>query len=171
LVLCWFAAERELELRRQQPEYFTAHKLAVALRESGQPDEALQLHLEAVRGYERTHARDDGWAVEPLLDLGKDLLALRRPAEAVAPLERALRQALTADDLQAHTQLALARALWDARGDRARAQKLAAQALATFRDLDERRGSYYRAYRLDAERWISGHQRPQAQAQLAPHQP
>jgi hypothetical protein len=68
-----------------------------------------------------------------------------------------MRNAQKGDEVEAHAQIALARALWEAGKDRARARSLAAQALETFRGMDARRGSYYRTYRIEAERWLDSH--------------
>ena len=154
---------REMELRRNNPYYFTVYKLGTALRESGQLDEALEVNREALRLYSLTRPKDDGWVTEPATELGKDFLALHRPAEALVPLERAMLHAQKGDEVEAHAQIALARALWDAGRDRARARSLAAQALETFRGMAERRGSYYRTYRTDVERWLSTHPAPDGQ--------
>ena len=67
----------------------------------------------------------------PLTAIGRAALALARPKDAVAPLERALRLRETGEAdavLLAETRFALARALWDAGADRARALALAMRA-------------------------------------------
>jgi hypothetical protein len=68
-----------------------------------------------------------------LTGLGRTLLALGRPTEAVPILEEALVSRKGADpDLLAETRFALGRALWDAGQDRARAQKLVDDARASY---------------------------------------
>jgi len=66
-----------------------------------------------------------------LANVGLALLGMKRPAEAVPPLERALSMQTRAGlkmSSTAEAMLALARALWQSGGDRARARKLASDA-------------------------------------------
>ena len=161
---------REIHRLHGEPDYFTAKKLASALHDTGQLDEALELARESVSLYEQTRSGDDAWAIEPLTGLGEDLLALKRPGEALVPLERAYRQHQDGTELTAHLQFALAQALWDSGQEQARAATLARSAQDTFRQLAGRHGSYYRRYLGEADAWISAHQAGQAQLQLAPHQ-
>jgi tetratricopeptide (TPR) repeat protein len=88
--------------------------------------------------------------------LGACALAERAPARALAPLEQALalRESREGDPLElAETRFALARAIWDAGGDRSRAVALAAaaaEALAT-------RGPAGAALARDIEAWRATH--------------
>nr|HEX4313365.1 serine/threonine-protein kinase [Kofleriaceae bacterium] len=100
----------------------------------GQFADALVVEARAVAILE-AGSRDNPGLAEPLTQIGLALTALHRPAEALAPLERALviaSASATATDA-APTQLALARALVAAGGDRARAGKLADAARAAWR--------------------------------------
>jgi tetratricopeptide (TPR) repeat protein/tRNA A-37 threonylcarbamoyl transferase component Bud32 len=95
-------------------------------------------HEEARAGYHRALVIEErGYGAEssnlayPLTGLGLSYLADHLPAAAVPPLERAhrIRRAHESDPrLLAETEFALARALWDAGGDRARAVHLAESA-------------------------------------------
>jgi tetratricopeptide (TPR) repeat protein len=69
----------------------------------------------------------------PLTALGRAMLALGRPQEALPPLERALKlRESPPTPVTAETRFALARALWDAHADRARARELATKARAAY---------------------------------------
>src|SRR5262249_9529028 len=66
-----------------------------------------------------------------LLGLGRARVAQHRDADAIAPLERALAIASTAevsDELRADVRFALAKALFDGKGERTRARALAIEA-------------------------------------------
>ncbi len=79
----------------------------------------------------------------PLTGIGVAHWKEHRPAEAIAPLERALaiREAGELDvGAVAETRFALARALWDAGRDRARARRLAATARADYQRLHAQNG-------------------------------
>jgi hypothetical protein len=104
--------------------------------------------------------RSSARAVEPLLFLGSDLLALQRPREAIAPLERALLVASRSDTHREDAGLvrfALARALWDSGGDKARARTLAGEARGDLLPLADRYSSYYLAELRGIEAWASAH--------------
>jgi tetratricopeptide (TPR) repeat protein len=80
--------------------------------------------------------RDHAWVAYPLTALGKELVVDGRPGEAIAPLERAVRIRERGDthrDLLAESRFALARARWNAGGDRAAAQALAVAARDAYR--------------------------------------
>ena len=99
---------------------------------------------------------EKSWLMGTLANLGQTHLERGTPAEAVAPLERALAlaidesrdvkqqaasralvQAATGDDpghLRARIELNLAKALWDSRLDRARARSLAETSAASLRE-------------------------------------
>jgi hypothetical protein len=77
--------------------------------------------------WEGTAGREHPDVAYALQGLGDTHLAAGRPADAIAPLERALtiRAAGSVPDDLAETRFALARALWDAGRDRPRARTLA----------------------------------------------
>ena len=99
-------------------------------RARGALAEALALDTRA-RGILEAAGEAPSELAVPLLGLAETHLLARRPAAAVASLELAL-PLLGAGDEQrerlARVRFALARALWEARGDRARARALAEQA-------------------------------------------
>jgi eukaryotic-like serine/threonine-protein kinase len=87
-----------------------------------------------------------------LTGIGESYLGERDPVSALAPLERAwkIREAKeTAPEQQGETRFALARALWDAEGDRARAGLLAQGA----RERYTRAGDQAKVAEVDA--WIT----------------
>jgi tetratricopeptide (TPR) repeat protein len=127
-------------------------RLAMGAGEEAAADAARALAIdEAVGG------PMDRRLVEPLTALGEALLAAKRPAEAIAPLERAL----ALDDGSEHYEInvakarfSLAKALWEARGDRARSRSLAAAARERLRGRPEA------AKTLSAvDVWVATHQR------------
>ena len=84
---------------------------------------------------------DHPWVAYALTALGKDLVADRRAAEAIAPLEKAVRIRDGAEpnrELVAESQFALARARWAAGRDRAAARALAVAARDRYRKLPAR---------------------------------
>ncbi|HWB75411.1 MAG TPA: hypothetical protein VG755_10650, partial [Nannocystaceae bacterium] len=91
--------------------------------------------------------------------LGEAKLALGEPAEAIAPIERALalREAKKLDPLElARTKFSLARALMAAGRDRDRALVLARAAVAEYRTLGPRSDDWL----TDAEKWLAKYDRP-----------
>ena len=124
-------AIREKALGPSDPDLamsFTA--LARIERERGRPGAAIGHDERAVKIMEDTHGKEHTRLAEPLTGLAESLLAARRPAEALAPLERAL--AITAPRPEFHVvvvwqRFLLAQALWDSGGDRSRARALAEQ--------------------------------------------
>ena len=89
-----------------------------------------------------------------LANVGLALLGMRRPAEAVPPLERALAMQTRAGlkmSSTAEAMLALARALWQSGGDRARARKLASDAAEATRSAPA--GRIHR----EAVAWLADH--------------
>jgi eukaryotic-like serine/threonine-protein kinase len=104
----------------------------------------LRRHPEARAAFERALAieepgfgKDSTNLAYALAGLGESFLAENQPGAAIVPLERALaiRQAGETDrTLVADTSFSLARALWDARVDRARARRLASVAQKTYAD-------------------------------------
>ncbi len=105
--------------------------LARALTLQGELGAAATHYARAVALLERIHGPDFAGLAKPLTGQGLLALARGRPAEAVAPLERALALSGPRDPTRlAELRLALARALWDARVDRPRARALAELAQA-----------------------------------------
>jgi tetratricopeptide (TPR) repeat protein len=93
--------------------------------------EALPLFRKALDIVSADMDPKSGWLAFPLTGLGRSLLGLGRAREAVAPLERALAIRDRDETLplpRGETRFALARALWESGGDRARALTLAASA-------------------------------------------
>ncbi|HEX8697820.1 MAG TPA: tetratricopeptide repeat protein [Myxococcaceae bacterium] len=89
-----------------------------------------------------------------LLVQGKLLLARKKPAEAVAPLERALQLSPKGEPL-GEVRLSLAHALWEAKpAERPRAVGLATEA----RDTWQRLGHTARVAK--ASEWLAGHTAP-----------
>ncbi len=82
-----------------------------------------------------------------LAGIGHAYLDLKKPVDAIAPLERALRLLGTEGDPMstAEIQFGLARALWASKRDRARARSLAEAALP----------HYKAAGNPEVERWLA----------------
>jgi tetratricopeptide (TPR) repeat protein len=102
--------------------------------------------------WEEAYGGDHHLVGHALTGLGQSLLGLRRPAEALPPLERALRLRLapgTDPSLLASTRLTLARALAESGGDAARARELARAALAGFDQAGDEAGAN------DARAWLT----------------
>jgi len=100
--------------------------LARALTLQGQFDPAAEHYARAVTLLERTHGAGYPELAKPLTGQGLLALARERPTAAIAPLERAIALGGATDPAElAELRLALARALWDGDGDRARARNLA----------------------------------------------
>ncbi len=130
------AIDKSLEIfRRLDPDN---PNLASFLSNRGEILQALGRHTEARAMFDESLARwtrwlppDHPWLAYPLTGIGNVLRSEGHADAAVPVLERAL--ALRAGDVQdgvrlAETRFALARALWDARVNRARARSLALQA-------------------------------------------
>jgi serine/threonine-protein kinase len=137
---------------------FLRHRLAAALRAKGDAERALAEDRRAQQTMTRLGApdRERAWA---MAGEGMDLLALGRPGEAVSPLESALalREKSAAPAEIAEVQLALAQALWQSGGDRARALALAAAARDGYREDASRHGGYYQRALESAEAWLADH--------------
>jgi eukaryotic-like serine/threonine-protein kinase len=108
-------------------------------RHLGEPERALELHTRALAIWETKLGPEHPDVALSHTAIGDDLLALGRLDEALPHLERALviRAGESIDPVErAHTQWAMARALWGASvaagRDRARAPELARAALETF---------------------------------------
>jgi tetratricopeptide (TPR) repeat protein len=105
--------------------------LGQVLVEAGRPTEALGYFERALRLRQNKLGARHPELAFPLTGQGEALLKLGRPAEALAPLERALsvRQTSAVPPVElAETRFALARALWEAGGDKERARRLAQEA-------------------------------------------
>ena len=103
--------------------------------------------------YEKELAPDDSAQQVPLHAIGIDYLGLGRPADAVSPLEKAVRYTetvLPSDRID--TLFALARALDGARRDHARARALATQAADVVQPLANRYGGDYARTRGEIRR-------------------
>ena len=125
------------------------------LAASGRLPEALELFRQALPMWQAQLGPDHPFLAYPLTGMGAALWRLGRSEEALPPLERALRirEAHEADAMMvAETRLALARALWDAGHDRARARRLAEQA----RDVYDREKSTTRPAQ-ETRAWVAAH--------------
>jgi Tfp pilus assembly protein PilF len=101
----------------------------------GRHDEAIAAFRGALGRWEPQLGVEHPFLAHPLTGLGLAHLAAGRPADALPPLERALRlrEAREPDaNMVAETRFALAKALWSAGTDRARARRLAEQARDTY---------------------------------------
>ncbi len=121
----------------------SATEVAMVLNNRGEylnavrrPAEALEVFRKSLASWEVQVGPDYVLTAYPLTGIGNAELLLGRPKEALAPLLRALRvRESGADDepgALADTRFALARALWTAGADRARARRLAALARDTY---------------------------------------
>ncbi len=92
---------------------------------------------------------------EALTIAGRASVALGQAANAIAPLERALalEQAAAGAAALAGTRFALARALWDANRDRARARALAREARQAYADA----GAAGQADLAEVDAWLAKH--------------
>jgi tetratricopeptide (TPR) repeat protein/tRNA A-37 threonylcarbamoyl transferase component Bud32 len=89
----------------------------------------------------------------PLLGLGHALVMAKRPAEAIAPLERAVPLWEKNPSMLGQSKAWLARALAETKGDRARIEKLTAETRATLRSVPDDESAA--AALKDFERWIA----------------
>jgi tRNA A-37 threonylcarbamoyl transferase component Bud32/tetratricopeptide (TPR) repeat protein len=104
---------------------------ATVLQEAGRFDEALAVYRESLAIKERTKAA--GPHLSHSYDgIGQCLLGLGKPIEALPLLERALKLRGPDPSARADTRFAIARALWTARRDPARARKSALDAIADY---------------------------------------
>ena len=130
------------------------HRLAEALRRTGDPRAALvedDLAIAAEEGPEGSITRASGHHGR-----GVDLWMLGRHRDAITELERAatMRRPAKLATIRAETDFALARALWDGGGDKARARALAQSAREAYAAAAERYGSrWYAAYAADIATW------------------
>jgi eukaryotic-like serine/threonine-protein kinase len=123
----------------------------------GRAQEAVAVFEDAISRWPSVGDRKGNLFSYPLTGLGQARLARGEPRLAIAPLERALslREALPGNVADvAETRFALARALWDASRERARARKLAKDARAEYATaLDAQAKS--EGQRIDA--WLASH--------------
>ncbi|MHB8874913.1 MAG: tetratricopeptide repeat protein [Myxococcaceae bacterium] len=130
------------------------HSLADSKRGQGKAAEALVLYKKALEIYEAGVGKDHPALAYYLTGIGECLTDLGQAKEALAPLERALQLRLKDTLLPielGRTRAALARALWAARGDRARANELAESARSNFKAAGAKAGR--ESKRL--EEWLS----------------
>jgi tetratricopeptide (TPR) repeat protein len=112
--------------------------------------EQAQAHYKrALALYEKTLPLDAPPLAEPLLGLAEVALAQGHPMQALPLLTRAL--PLAQGSIKADTQYALARALWQAGRERARALQLVSQALAHYQQVG------HAPKVAELERWLSTH--------------
>jgi eukaryotic-like serine/threonine-protein kinase len=138
--------------------------VAMALNNEGEILNALSRAREALAKFEKAIAilsRDVApktyWTAYPLTGKGRSLLALGHPGEAVAPLSAALEVRDRGETLplpRGETRFALARALWESGGDRARARALASSA----RD-EYRRATSAGKNVAEIDAWLATHRR------------
>jgi tetratricopeptide (TPR) repeat protein len=105
----------------------------------GRHAEALPVFQRAVEIMEAEMEPSSSWLAYPLTGQAQSLLATGRPADAVAPLERAVTIRDRSEIYpmpRGETRFALARALWESGGDRARARALAVSARAEYERAD-----------------------------------
>jgi eukaryotic-like serine/threonine-protein kinase len=151
------AAAFEQAFGHEHPDVGRAlNNLASVQYDVGNYGDALRNYSESLRVCEATLGVDHVHLGYPLTGIGLVQLADGRPHEAIAPLERslALRDKDDIDPMdRADTQFALARALWDGGGDRARARELAIDAIANY----GRAEPGYPTARVDAADWLEAH--------------
>jgi tetratricopeptide (TPR) repeat protein len=119
----------------------------------GKHKDARESFEQAQRIWERELGTDSPALADALTGIGTAYIAEGNPANAIIPLERARKIRESSDGLSkvAETNFALAKALWEAGRDRARAVKLAEEARAAYlRDAAEKQGQAI-------ENWIQRH--------------
>jgi tetratricopeptide (TPR) repeat protein len=136
----------------------TLNNLAHLALKAGRVDVARDLYASALAATGETFGEDHDRLVGPLSGLARAALAGGDPKGAVEFAERALTIA-TADDARPRTRaemrFLLARVLWAARTDRARARELARQARADLKPLEEVEDVAELAQSVDA--WLRDH--------------
>ena len=134
------------------------HRLAAALRAKGELGRALEEDEAALAAMALAGEKGTYWESWALTGKGLDLLALKRAAEAVDPLERAVAQrgSHVIPVEVAESTFALARALHET-GASSRARTLATTARTTLAPDAERFGSWYAALRDEIEAWLASH--------------
>jgi tetratricopeptide (TPR) repeat protein/predicted Ser/Thr protein kinase len=126
-------------------------------RRKGQLKTALEEDQASVAAYRPALDAADAMLARPLTGVGLDLLGLKRPAEAIAPLEEAVRlfegAGSTAPELS-DARFALARALDGANPSDARALALARQAHSVLAPFASRWGGDYQVGSREIEAWL-----------------
>jgi tetratricopeptide (TPR) repeat protein len=138
-------------------EYLNNH--GEVLNAAGRPAEALALFRRAMEAWEALGPGNQ-FQGHPLTGIGQALLREGKAAEAIAPLERALELRVSTNETHlrlGETRFALAKALWDGGGDRARARALALAARA-----DQPRPER----RAEVDRWLDLHSPPAVRAKF-----
>jgi tRNA A-37 threonylcarbamoyl transferase component Bud32/tetratricopeptide (TPR) repeat protein len=127
------------------------------LTSAGRAGDALPIFETSVAIVEEDTDANNPWLAYPLTGKGRTLLALGRPREAIAVLERALAIRDRGEDLplpRGETRFALARALWEADADRARARTLAASAREEYR-----RATKAEKNVAEIDAWLAAHRK------------
>jgi tetratricopeptide (TPR) repeat protein len=135
--------------------------LAITLSNEGEIYNALGRHREARTAFERArviwerelgkNSQNTSYA---LTGIGMSYLGDGRPADAIAPLELALKIRRERDpdpSKMAETSFALAQALWDANQERRRARRLADEARAAYQTMSDR------GHAPAVEAWLRDH--------------
>ncbi|MCY1013941.1 tetratricopeptide repeat protein [Nannocystis pusilla] len=128
------------------------------LTAGGAHEDALKLFARALASQEQVLGPDHASVAHTLLGRGDALIGLGRAAEAVPELERALaiREAAQVQPEElAEARFAVARALWDANGDRTRARALAEQAATTYPTAPGTEDA-----RASVGKWLASHPAP-----------
>ena len=122
--------------------------------ERGHPRQALAEYRRALPILEKARGEGHPEVTSALISIGQAELALGHPGRAIEPLERALAALVPSDapSDRGATRFLLARALWEARRDRAQARSLAAAA----RDDYARSGTGFAAQLAEVDRWLAG---------------
>jgi len=150
-------ARKETKLGLSHPHLVPVlRSMGIALRKQKRPLEALP-YLERAVTIQVAQPDDalSGWTGAHL-DLSRALLEAGRPRDALAPLEKTLagwERAKPTSVERANTRLLLARALWDAKGDRERALRLAREARALAVEAGDAGARVLEA----AEAWLAVH--------------
>ncbi|HVE85625.1 MAG TPA: tetratricopeptide repeat protein, partial [Myxococcales bacterium] len=126
-------AVARLSLGQDHPKVGSALDLeATILQEEGRFREALATYRQSLEVKQRKLPPTDPELAHSYDGIGQSLLGLRQWAEAVEPLETALKLRGPEPGPRAETQFALARALWLGGKEKERAEALARQAQADF---------------------------------------
>jgi tetratricopeptide (TPR) repeat protein len=150
----------EQQAGRFADEGFVGHRVADALRRLGRFEEALAEDRASADAIRRAQGGENIPLAWPLTGEGEDLVALGRAREAIAPLERAvaLREGSPAAIAEiAASRFALARALWEGGGDRARALSLAEEARAAIAPAAAAHDGWIRHTHDDIDAWLAAH--------------
>ncbi|MGE3765541.1 MAG: tetratricopeptide repeat protein [Kofleriaceae bacterium] len=119
----------------------TLQTMALVAEERGDVTRALAVQRRVLERLGASIAADHPMRANTLTAIGRALVALGKHADAIAPLEQAIAafdKASVAGAAPASARFALARAIWETRGDRTRARTLATAALAAHEDAEQR---------------------------------